>query len=128
MALPAGRAQRDAGLIAQIAKRAHATPDAFALAAYDAFDVAVQTLLKTSATVDGPTLRSAFATTAAAFAGVTGTIRLDPAGDRASAPYAFWSICQPKGRKAQWVRTGTWIPNGVAPTGRGTVTGGSCPR
>ena len=128
VALPADRAQRDAGLIAQIARRAHATPDAFALAAYDAFDVAVQTLLKTSPTVDGPTLRGAFATTATVFAGVTGTIRLDPAGDRASAPYAYWAICQPKGRKAQWVRTGTWIPNGATPTGRGTVTGGSCPR
>ena len=128
VALPADRAKRDAGLIAQIARRAHATPDAFALAAYDAFDVGVQTLLKTSPTVDGPTLRAAFRTTATAFAGVTGTIRLDPAGDRASAPYAYWSICQPRGRRAQWVRTGTWTPNSATATGRGTVSGGSCPR
>jgi branched-chain amino acid transport system substrate-binding protein len=127
VALPADRAQRDAGLIAQIARRAHATPDAFALAAYDAFDVAVQTLLKSSATVDGPTLQAAFRTTATAFPGVTGIIRLDPSGDRASAPYAYWSICQPRGRKAQWVRTGTWTASGVA-TGRGTVQGGTCPR
>lgn len=128
VALPADRATRDAGLIAQIVRRAHATPDAFALAAYDAFDVAVQTLLKTSPTVDGPTLRAAFATTATAFPGVTGTIRFDAAGDRASAPYAYWSICQPKGRKAQWARTGTWTPSATTPTGRGTVRGGSCPR
>jgi branched-chain amino acid transport system substrate-binding protein len=128
VSLPTDRAKRDAGLIAQIARRAHATPDAFALAAYDAFDVGVQTLLKTSPTVDGPTLRTAFRTTATSFAGVTGTIRLDPAGDRASAPYAYWSICQPRGRKPQWVRTGTWTPNGATPTGRGTVRGGSCPR
>jgi branched-chain amino acid transport system substrate-binding protein len=128
VALPAERATRDAGLIAQITRRAHATPDAFALAAYDAFDVAVQTLQKTSPTVDGPTLRAAFATTATAFPGVTGTIRLDAAGDRASAPYAYWSICQPKAKKAQWARTGTWTPNATTPTGRGTVRGGSCPR
>ncbi|HSO96134.1 MAG TPA: hypothetical protein VLV81_08845 [Acidimicrobiia bacterium] len=72
----------------------------------DAFDVAVQTLLKTNPTVDGSTLRDAFATTATAFPGVTGTIRLDAAGDQASAPYAYWSICQPKGRKAQWSAPG----------------------
>jgi branched-chain amino acid transport system substrate-binding protein len=128
VALPADRARRDAGLIAQIARQAHATPDAFALAAYYAFDVAVQTLLKTSPTVDGPTLRAAFRTTATAFAGVTGTIRLDPAGDRASAPYAYWSICRPRGRNAQWVRTGTWTANSATATRRGTVSGGSCPR
>ena len=78
----------DAALIRQITKQAHATPDAFALAAYDGFDVAVQTLLSTGTTVDGPTLRAAFTKAANGYAGVTGTIELDAAGDRASAPYA----------------------------------------
>jgi len=126
VALPADRARRDAALIAQIARRAHATPDAFALAAYDAFNVAVQTLLKTGTAVDGPTLRTAFVTTANGYPGVTGTIQLDPNGDRASAPYAYWSICPGRARRPQWVRSGTWTPNASDPTGPGHVVGGSC--
>src|SRR5262249_54937093 len=119
--------RRDAALVAQIARRAHATPDAFALAAYDAFNVAVQTLLKTGTTVDGATLRATFASTANGYPGVTGTIRLDPNGDRASAPYAYWSIWAGRARRPRWVRSGTWIPNASDPTGHGHVTGGTCP-
>jgi branched-chain amino acid transport system substrate-binding protein len=127
VALPASNAQRDAPLIQQIGQRAHSTPDAFALAAYDAFNVGVRTLTTTSPTADGPTLRAAFASTADGYSGVTGTIQLDTAGDRASAPYAYWSVCTKTGR-ARWTRTGTWTPNPTAPSGTGTVTGGSCPR
>jgi branched-chain amino acid transport system substrate-binding protein len=125
VALPADRARRDAALIAQIARRAHATPDAFGLAAYDAFNVAVQTLLKTGTAVDGPALRTAFAGTANGYPGVTGTIELDANGDRASAPYAYWSICAGP-RRPRWVRTGTWAPSASDPTGPGHVVGGSC--
>jgi ABC-type branched-subunit amino acid transport system substrate-binding protein len=126
VALPASRATRDAALIRQIAKQAHATPDAFALAAYDGFDVAVQTLLSTGTTVDGPTLRAAFTKAANGYAGVTGTIELDADGDRASAPYAYWSICPSGTHGARWVRTGTWTPTTSNPTGPGRVSGGSC--
>ncbi len=125
VALPASRATQDAALIRQIAKQAHATPDAFALAAYDAFGVAVQTLLRTGTTADEPTLRAAFTKAANGYAGVTGTIQLDAAGDRASAPYAYWSIC-PSAHGAHWVRTGTWTPAPSNPTGPGRVNGGSC--
>ena len=69
VALPASRAARDAVLIGQIARRAHATPDAFALAAYDAFNVGVQTLLTSGTSVDGPTLRAAYAQAADGYAG-----------------------------------------------------------
>jgi len=128
VALPATSAQRDASIIRQIAGRAHATPDAFALAAYDALNVGVQTLRSTGTTVDGPTLRAAFAKNADGYPGVTGTIQIDPSGDRTSAPYAFWSICRSGGRSARWVRSGTWTPNTSDPTGPGTVVGGTCPR
>jgi branched-chain amino acid transport system substrate-binding protein len=127
VALPASFAKRDASLIQTIGRRAHSTPDAFALAAYDAANVAVTTLTATGPSVDGPTLRTTFAKTADGYSGVTGTIGLDPAGDRASAPYAYWSICTKTG-KARWTRTGTWTPNATAPTGPGSVTGGTCPR
>ena len=126
VALPASRAARDAVLIGQIARRAHATPDAFALAAYDAFNVGVQTLLTSGTSVDGPTLRAAYAQAADGYAGVTGTIQLDPNGDRASAPYAYWSICSRGAHGSRWVRTGTWTPQGSDPTGPGHVSGGSC--
>jgi branched-chain amino acid transport system substrate-binding protein len=127
VALPATFAKRDASLIQQIGRSAHSTPDAFALAAYDAANVAVTTLTATVPTVDGPTLRAAFAKTADGYSGVTGMIQLDPAGDRASAPYAYWSICARTGG-TRWTRSGTWTPNATAPTGPGNVTGGNCPR
>jgi branched-chain amino acid transport system substrate-binding protein len=128
VALPATSMRRDASLIRQIARRANATPDAFALAAYDALDVGVQTLRKTGTTVDGPTLRAAFAMNANGFAGVTGTIHVDASGDRTSAPYAYWSICRPGGRSARWVGSGTWTPSASDPTGPGRVVGGTCPK
>ena len=128
VALPATSAHRDAALIGQISRAAHATPDAFALAAYDAFNVAVQTLRNTGSNVDGPTLRAAFAKTADGYAGVTGSVRLDPFGDRASAPYAYWSICRSGGGRPRWVRSGTWIPSPGDPSGPGQLTGGTCPR
>ena len=78
-------------------------------------------------TANGTTLRAAFARTADGYPGVTGTIRLDALGDRASAPYAYWSICRPRGQRARWVQTGTWIPSPSNPAGPGQVTGGTCP-
>ncbi|HEY6428488.1 MAG TPA: ABC transporter substrate-binding protein [Acidimicrobiales bacterium] len=127
VALPATSTPSDASLIQQIRSRAHAAPDAFGLAAYDAFNVAVRTLRSTGTSVDGPALRAAFARTANGYKGVTGTIRLDPSGDRTSAPYAYWSICSTGRRRPQWVQSGTWTPNPTDPTRPGRVTGGSCP-
>ena len=127
VALSAANEQRYAALIRQIKRVAHAPPDAFALAAYDGFNVAVQTLRSTPANVSGPALRSAFAAAASGFRGVTGTIQLDPSGDRASEPYAYWSICRAGSTRASWVSTGTWTPNPSDPTGPGKVSGGNCP-
>ena len=127
VALPAANETRYAALIQQIKQRAHATPDAFALAAYDAFNVAVQTLRSTPAGASGPALRAAFASASNGYPGVTGTIHLDPLGDRASEPYAYWSICRAGSAHAAWVKTGTWTPNPTDPTGPGKTSGGSCP-
>jgi len=128
VALPAASARANAALIRQISRRAHATPDAFALSAYDAFNVAVQTLRHAGPNPTGPALRAAFASTAAGYPGVTGTIRLDEFGDRASDPYAYWSICRVGRARPRWLRTGTWTPNSSDPTGPGQVVGGTCPR
>jgi branched-chain amino acid transport system substrate-binding protein len=128
VALPADRVKRDAALIAEISKRAKNRADAFTLAAYDAFNVAVRTLANVDpdTETDIAALRNAFVTTANGTKGVTGTIELDAAGDRVSTPYAFWSICAGQ-RAARWVDTGRWTP-ATDPTGPGKVAAKSCPK
>jgi len=126
VALPADRVKRDAKLMAEISKRAKNRADAFTLAAYDAFNVAVRTLANTDPDTasDIATLRGAFITRANGTNGVTGKIELDDAGDRVSTPYAFWSICAGQ-RSARWVDTGRWTP-AADPTGPGKVAATGC--
>jgi branched-chain amino acid transport system substrate-binding protein len=126
VAVPAAEAKRDTKLVSQITKRAKNEADAFTLAAYDAFNVAARTLSDTPVDADAATLRAAFATNAEGAKGTTGTIHLDPAGDRVSTPYAFWSVCQ-RGKSPQWTQTGTWTP-ASDPTAPGRVTPKSCPK
>jgi branched-chain amino acid transport system substrate-binding protein len=126
VAVPAGEAKRDANLVSKITKRAKNQADAFTLAAYDAFNVAARTLSDTPPDADAATLRAAFARTAEGARGTTGTIQLDPAGDRVSTPYAFWSVCQ-RGKSPRWTQTGTWTP-AKDPTGPGRVRPKSCPK
>jgi hypothetical protein len=58
---------------------------------------------------------------------VTGTIELDAAGDRTTAPYAFWSICATGSAKTpKWVRTGLWEPPASA-TATAKLTTVGCP-
>ena len=127
--LPADRVKRDAALLAEISKRAKNRADAFTLEAYDAFNVAVRTLANTDpdTLTDPAALRSAFVSTANGTKGVTGTVELDAAGDRVSAPYTFWSICARQGGNARWVDTGRWTP-AADPTGPGKVEAKSCPK
>lgn len=127
VALPVDRVKRDASLIAEISKRAKNQADAFTLAAYDAFNVAVRTLanIDPDTTTDIAALRAAFVSTANGTKGVTGTIELDPAGDRVSTPYAFWSICARQRGSARWLETGRWTP-AADPTGPGKVAATSC--
>jgi ABC-type branched-subunit amino acid transport system substrate-binding protein len=93
-------------------RRAKALVDAFGLAAYEAIQVGVRALVAAGANADG-------------FKGITGKIELDQNGDRASAPYAFWSICSKKA--PAWHRTGTWTP-GTDPTGPGRTSVTGCPK
>jgi len=124
VAVPAGEAKRDANLVSKITKRAKNQADAFTLAAYDAFNVAARTLSDTPADADAATLRAGFARTAEGAKGTTGTIHLDPAGDRVSTPYAFWSVCQ-RGKSPNWRQTGTWTP-AADPTAPGRVRPKDC--
>jgi branched-chain amino acid transport system substrate-binding protein len=126
VAVPAAQAKRDAKLVTEISKRAKNPADAFTLAAYDAFNVAARTLSETPPDADAATLRAAFASAAEGAKGTTGTVHLDPAGDRVSTPYAFWSVCQ-RGKSRRWTETGTWTP-ASDPTAPGRVTPKSCPK
>jgi branched-chain amino acid transport system substrate-binding protein len=128
VALPANRAAKDAALITAITKRAKAPADAFTLAAYDALNVAAKALVAAGTNPSNATLQAAFTKAADGYPGVTGTIDLDAAGDRASAPYAFWSICATGGAQTpKWVRTGLWEPGGDASVSA-KLTNAGCPK
>jgi branched-chain amino acid transport system substrate-binding protein len=125
VALPKGAENRHHALLKQITRRATAPVDAFGLAAYDAVQVGVRALVAAGPNADAAALRSAFTNAADGDKGITGTIELDQNGDRASAPYAFLSICFKK--SPAWHRTGTWTP-GADPSGPGRTTVTGCPK
>jgi branched-chain amino acid transport system substrate-binding protein len=131
VALPADRQVKDAALIKLISKQAKTDVDAFTLAAYDAFNVSATTLATTGPKASGDALREVFTQAANGYPGVTGTIQLDAAGDRTTAPYAFWSICASGSSgtangPAKWVRTGLWEP-AADPNAAATLTVDGCP-
>lgn len=83
-------------------------PNAFALAAYDA----VQIIEKASQIVSIDSIYDRFVQAANGFQGVTGTIELDSAGDRVSAPYAFWGLCSNDlNGHFEWRQVGDWVPS-----------------
>ena len=131
VALPADRATKDAGLIKRISTKAKAPADAFTLAAYDALNVSAEALVAAGTKPDNAALQSAFTAAADGYHGVTGTIELDAAGDRTTAPYAFWSICAggssgTASGPSHWVRTGLWEP-ATDPAAPATLTSDGCP-
>jgi branched-chain amino acid transport system substrate-binding protein len=89
-------------------------PNAFALAAYDAVGIIEKSLGIVSAEVIPPPLSiyDRFELAANGYQGVTGTIELDGAGDRISAPYAFWGVCAARdGGQVGWATVGEWVPS-----------------
>jgi branched-chain amino acid transport system substrate-binding protein len=125
VALPKGAESRHRTLLEEITRRAKAPVDAFGLASYDAVQVGVRALVAAGASASAAALRSAFTTAADGYDGITGKIELDQNGDRASAPYAFWSICFKT--SPAWQRTGRWIP-GADPNGPGRTNFTGCPK
>lgn len=96
-------------------------PNAFALAAYDA----VQIVEKASQMGTADSIYARFVQAAKGFQGVTGTIELDSAGDRVSAPYAFWGVCPSDSTgQFEWQQVGTWVPSSpTSQTGVATYEG-----
>ena len=124
VALPEGQQAKDQSIIARVQRRAHTKPDAFALAGYDAFNVAVRALLDVGAKAKPRARRAAFVKQANGYRGTTGVIRLDDAGDRVSSPYAFWSICADDNMR-RWEHTATWTPP-ESQDEAGELTTGTC--
>ena len=81
-------------VVERIAAKLGRTPDAFALAAYDALMVGYDTLLKAGGGADLPARRRQLTAVANAYDGLTGRTTLNAAGDRASGNYDFWAVCR----------------------------------
>ncbi|MBA2571975.1 MAG: ABC transporter substrate-binding protein [Gemmatimonadetes bacterium] len=90
-------------LSARIRARTNLTPDAFALAVYDAVWVAAKAYLATGASPSAAELKQAFAATADTHFGATGWTALNPARDRRYGDFDFWAIRR-EGGTLRWTR------------------------
>lgn len=91
------------GLVqARIQAKIGRPPEAYAVAAYDAFWVATHAYLATGGTKDTAALKKALQETAESYFGATGWTSLNEAGDRKFGDYDFWAITEDNG-VFQWV-------------------------
>ncbi len=98
----------------RLSKKLGRTPDAFALASYDALQVAYKALTNAGATTDVARLRLEITTVANAYTGSTGSTRLNASGDRALGNYDFWAVCR-SGADYTWVLVATYASSGGKP-------------
>jgi branched-chain amino acid transport system substrate-binding protein len=110
-------ARRSRRLVRRIEARLRSRPDAFALTAYDALQVAVDASRRAGGVDDSARLRRTVADVADGYSGVTGRITLNAAGDRAFGSYDFWSVCT-GGAAPEWKRTWSYV---ATRPGRGTI-------
>jgi branched-chain amino acid transport system substrate-binding protein len=102
------------------------TPNAFVMNAYDAVVMMTNAYLADSTFGDGgQAARSAFVRAANGYSGLTGTIQLNSAGDRTSAPYTMWGDCYVNGL-TNWYAIGSWTPFSPTST-KGTASYSGCP-
>lgn len=102
----------------QIRARTGITPDAFALSAYDALQVAVRAYVQARGVGNVATFKKALVETAASYTGITGPTTLNEAGDRKVGSFDFWGVCA-AGGAFQWVRLASYRSSA---TGTGTLT------
>jgi branched-chain amino acid transport system substrate-binding protein len=101
-------ARRSRKLVRRIETRLGRTPDAFALSAYDAFQVAVRASARPAAARDPDRLRRALVALGDGYRGVSGRVALNAAGDRSYGSYDFWSVCT-SGTARAWKRTWSYL-------------------
>jgi branched-chain amino acid transport system substrate-binding protein len=116
LGLDRAAARRSRRLVRRTKARLGRRPDAFALSAYDALRVAVKASVHAGGVDSLGRLKRALRRTAQGYAGVSGRLVLNAAGDRAYGSYDFWSVCD--GAAAVWRRT--WSYLATAP-GRGRI-------
>lgn len=98
-----------ADTIEEIEESSGEEPDAFALAAYDALQIAVDAVGEAGVDAQGPDVRTAFADAADGYDGITGTVELNGAGDRSTGRFAFYAVCESDG-EFEWEKVGSWAP------------------
>ena len=101
----------------QIAEVIGREPDAFALAAYDALQVAYEAISEVGADADPQVIREQIFETASGHHGLTGPTVLNDAGDRAVGNYDFWAVCA-DGDGYEWTLVASYTAN---PEGDGEI-------
>jgi branched-chain amino acid transport system substrate-binding protein len=87
----------------EIEARTGIKPDAFALSTYDALFVLQRALEDVGDLKNFANFKTAFVNEADAYVGITGSLTLNSAGDRANGDFDFWAV-----RNDTWVRIGTY--------------------
>jgi branched-chain amino acid transport system substrate-binding protein len=103
---------RAAPLMARVKARLGRAPDAFALTAYDALQIAVEAEQRAGPAAGVAGYKRALVSTADGYRGVTGTMVLNGAGDRAFGSFDFWSVCR-AGGGFHWQRTFSYVASRV---------------
>jgi branched-chain amino acid transport system substrate-binding protein len=78
-------------------------PDVFALSTYDVLFVLQRALEDVGDLKNFAAFKAAFVSEADAYSGITGSLALNSAGDRANGDFDFWAV-----RSDNWVRVGTY--------------------
>ncbi|MFM2207638.1 MAG: hypothetical protein RL213_1613 [Bacteroidota bacterium] len=94
-------------LVDKIVLRSGVSPDAFALAAYDALKVMAKTVAANGGVpASGATLQTSFFNQSNQYVGATGAVMLNAAGDRASGSFDYWGISQRSDGTYYWTKVG----------------------
>jgi branched-chain amino acid transport system substrate-binding protein len=91
----------------EIEARTGIKPDAFALSTYDGLFVIQRALEDVGDLKNFAAFKAAFVSEADAYQGITGSLALNPNGDRANGDFDFWAVRLENGSYA-WVRIGTY--------------------
>ena len=90
-------------IASEIEARTGIEPDAFALSTYDVLFVLQRALQDVRGLKNFDAFKAAFVSEADAYSGITGSLALNSAGDRANGDFDFWAV-----RSDAWARIGTY--------------------
>jgi branched-chain amino acid transport system substrate-binding protein len=96
-------------IAAEVHAKSGQEADAFALSAYDAIELAAMAVKAAGGTGDAQKLGDAVVATAKTMKGLTGSLALNEAGDRAAGSFDFWVVCK-EGDKYGWELSASYTP------------------